>query len=69
MLFVPDKGDPIVYESMSAMVRVTGLSKAKLIGNAEFKMRGDVKQSSSSMNKDILKGIIVSADDAIFTVM
>ena len=51
------------------MVRVTGLSKTKLIGNAEFKMRGDIKRSSSSMNKAGLKEIIVSADDAMFTAM
>jgi hypothetical protein len=69
VLFVPEKGDPIAYESMSAMTRVTGLSKAKLIGKSNFKMRGDIKQSSTSMNKAGLKGIIVSADNAMFTAM
>jgi hypothetical protein len=67
--FIPDKGDPVAYESMPAMNRVTGLSKTKLIGNTKFKMRGDIKRSSSSMNKAGLKGIIVSADDAMFTGM
>ena len=70
ILFISDKGgDPIAYESMSAMTRVTGLSKAKLIAKGNFKMRGDIKHSSSAMNKAGLKGIIVSADDAIFTAM
>ena len=68
-MFVPDKGDPIAYESMSAMTRVTGLSKARLIGKAIFKMRGDIKRSSTAMNKAGLKGIIVSADDTMFTAM
>lgn len=69
VMFIPDKGDSIAYELMSAMTRVTGLSKAKLIGKSNFKMRGDIKQSSSAMNKAGLKGIIVSADDIMFTAM
>ena len=32
-------------------------------------MRGDIKHSSSAMNNAGLKGIIVSADDAMFTAM
>ena len=51
------------------MTRVTGLSKARLIGKANFKMRGDIKRSSTAMNKAGLKGIIVSADDTMFTAM
>ena len=39
ILFIPDRGDPIAYESMSATTRVAGLSKTKLIGNTKFKMR------------------------------
>lgn len=69
VLFVPDKGDPVAYESMSAMPRVTGSSKAKLIRKSNFKIRGDIKQSSSAMNKTRLKEIIISADDSMFTAM
>ena len=69
MLFVPEKGDPIAYESMSAMTRVAGLSKAKLIEKSNFKMRGDIKQSCTSMNKAGLKGILISADDSMFSAM
>jgi hypothetical protein len=69
VMFIPDKGDPVAYESMSAMVRVTGLSKAKLVGNKAFSMKGAIKRSSTAMNRAGLKGIIVSADDAMFTAM
>lgn len=69
VMFIPDNGNPIAYESMSAMTRVTGLSKAKLIGSKPFSKRGDIKRSSTSMNKAGLKGIIVSADDDMFTAM
>ncbi len=69
VMFIPDQGDPIAYESMSAMTRVTGLSKAKLIGSKPFSKRGDIKRSSTSMNKAGLKGIIVSADNDMFTAM
>ena len=69
VMFIPEKGDPIAYESMSAMTRVTGLSKARLIGKSNFKNRGDIKRSSTAMNKAGLKGIIVSADDTMFTAM
>ena len=59
VLFVPDKGDPIAYESMSAMTRVTGLSKARLIGESNFTMRGDIKRSSTAMNKArLIKGLL-----------
>lgn len=51
------------------MTRVTGLSKARLIGKEKFGMRGDIKQSSTAMYKAGLKGIIVSADDTMFTAM
>ena len=37
LIFVPKKGDPIAYQSMSAMTRVNGLSKAILIGKSNFK--------------------------------
>jgi hypothetical protein len=69
VMFVTDKGNPVAYESMSAMTRVTGLSKAKLIGKAKFEMSGDIKRSSTAMNRAGLKGIIVSTDDAMFTAM
>ena len=68
-MFIPEKGNPIAYESMFAMKRVTGLSKARLIGKSNFKNRGDIKRSSTAMNKAGLKGIIVSADDTMFTAM
>ena len=54
---------------MSAMTRVTGLSKAKLIGKSNFKTMGDIKRSSSAMNKAGLKGVLVSADDDMFMAM
>ena len=69
VLFVPEKGNPVAYESMSAMTRVTGLSKAKLIGKEKFEMRGDIKRSSTAMNRAGLKGILVSADNDMFTAM
>ena len=69
MMCIPEEGDPIAYESMSAMIRVTGLSKAKLIWKANFKMRGDMKRSSTAMNKVGLRVIIVSAHDTMFTAM
>ena len=36
VLFVPDKRDSVVYKSISAMRRVSGLSKARLIGKTKF---------------------------------
>ena len=69
VLFVPEKGNPVAYESMSAMTRVTGRSKAKLIGKEKFEMRGDIKRSSTAMNRAGLKGILVSADNDMFTAM
>jgi hypothetical protein len=69
IMFIPEKGSPVAYESMSAMTRVTGLSKAKLIGKSKFKAMGDIKRSSSAMNKVGLKGVLVSADDDMFTAL
>ena len=67
VLFLPQTGKSVAYKSMSAMTRVTGLRKSKLIGNKKIKMMGDIKRSSSAMNKAGLKGTIVSADDTMFT--
>ena len=59
VLFVPEKGKPIAYESISAMARVTGLSKARLIGKSNFEKRGDIKRSSSAMNKaGLIRGLL-----------
>lgn len=68
ILFVPQTGAPVVYESMSVTTRVTGLSKSKLVGNKKFEMKGVIKRSPA-MNKAELQSIIVSADDTIFTTM
>ena len=69
IVFVPNEGDPVAYDSMSAMTRVTGFSKAKSIENTKCKTRGDIERSSSAMNKAGTKGIIASADDTMFTAM
>ena len=69
IIFIPEKGDPIAYQSMSAMTRVTGLSKAKLIEKSNFKAMGDIKRSSSAMNKAGLKEVLVSADEDMFMAM
>lgn len=69
IIFIPEKGDPIAYQSMSAMTRVAGLSKAKLIGKSTFKAMGDIKRSSSAMNKAGLKGVLVSVDEDMLMAM
>lgn len=69
VLSVPDKLDPVAYKSMSAMTRVTGLSKTKFIDEIHFKSIGDIKRSSTAMHRAELKRILVSADDTIFLAM
>lgn len=54
---------------MSAMTRFIGLSKAKLIGKSNFEAMGDIKRSSSAMNKAGLKRNLVSTDDDMFMAM
>ena len=62
IIFVPEKGEPIAYANITAMVAATGLSKSKLLGGRVFLNKGQVALSSIHMNKIDMKGYIISAD-------
>ena len=62
IIFVPEKGDPVAYVNISAMVNATGISKSKLLGGRVIKKKGQVALSSIHMNKIDIKGYIISAD-------